>query len=105
MKPLLDPVVKAMFEAKMFRGIDFIFGLIFACGALGLANWLVFGHYEPMVLILWLIGNVMVLVIWLILLVFRVAYLVLLARSEINLMPEAAARMALAHQQGIPVKR
>lgn len=104
MKPIVDEQIKAMFQASLIRGIDVVFLAVYALALAGTAGWLAFGKFNHDALLLALILTGLLTQAWLVLLAFRVGFIALQCRADIKLMPEAAARMALLYQQGIPAK-
>ena len=97
-KPFLDPQVRALFEVGFIRLIDFIF-LLSWIAVLATASifWYVDGLTVPRFLTLvFLQGSIVG--AWLIVLTYRTCYHVIMARSDINTMPDAAAKLAIAYK-------
>lgn len=96
-KPLLDPQVKALLQVGYFKLIDLIFllswvavfatAIFFWCKG----SWTV----ERFLLCTFIQGSITG--IWGIILLYRNLYQVIMARSDVNMMPDAAAKLALTY--------
>ena len=92
------------FEAQrklgLIAAIDFtLLGLIcFLWITLGF--WWLFGSPEAMKLVAFAIVNITITQAWLIVLAFRVMVFVMDLGADINLMPQAAARIAISYWEG-----
>ena len=94
------------FQAQMhfglIAGFDFcMFGALILLSVVA-ACWKIFGVPDFQGYVVVLLLYVVLLLVWLIGLIYRVLVWVLDMRSEINLMPDVAARMAAAYLGGKP---
>lgn len=101
MKPLLDEQTKALIQVGFFKPIDMAAVLVLACSAVTVFFWWAFGAPTWQQLVLILLGAILFVAIWLVILVYRCCFHVIMARSEINTMPEAAAKLAVSYQLGV----
>jgi len=65
-----------------------------------LGFWKLFGNPEPIHLIALAVVNIFLTQCWLLVLVYRVLVFILDVQADINLMPEAAARIVLGFWEG-----
>jgi len=90
---------QALLKLGFFQVIDAIYlvvilGLIITAGVRG---GLLGG--TPVEFLSWLVVALVVGQLWIITLCFRVSWFILAAQADINLLPEAAARIVLGYQQ------
>lgn len=108
---LLDDRTKILITAGLFRSVDLFFVAAFAFEGVTVFFWRVFASPSALQLMVVLLASIFTAQFWMILVCFRVGEQVLRARADINLMPEAAARLAVLSQRGIntspsvPVKK
>lgn len=101
MKPLLDEQTRALFQVGFIRPVDFVaLGTILAT-TITTFFWWAFGTPTWQNVVLVLLGVALVFQAWIVILVYRACYHVIMARSEINTMPEAAAKLAVSYQIGV----
>jgi hypothetical protein len=97
---LIDDKTKALWRAVWAAGWikvdDFIFLFILASVAFALPLHFFLWGIDNITILYYLLVETLVSVWWLILLVFRFGLFVLQVRADINLMPEAAAKMAIS---------
>lgn len=62
--------------------------------------WFIFAKPDPVLVVASFIPVLILLQIWLAMLIFRSSYFVLKMRAEFEMLPDAAARIAVAHMQG-----
>lgn len=92
------------FEAQrklgLFAGLDYtaIALILFIWMTLGF--WKLFGNPEPIHLIALAIVNIFLMQCWVMILCYRVLVFILDVQADINLMPEAAARIVLGFWEG-----
>lgn len=97
-KPFLDPQVKALLEVGFIKLIDVIFLLSWIAV---LVTAIVFWYVDSVTLLrlltlAFLQGSIVS--AWLVVLAYRTCYQVIMARSDINTMPDAAAKLAIAYK-------
>lgn len=92
------------FEAQrklgLFAPLDYTVLALILFSWMTLGFWKLFGNPEPIHLIVLAIVNVVLTQLWLIVLVYRSLVFVLDLGADINLMPEAAARIVLGYWEG-----
>jgi hypothetical protein len=101
MKPLLDEQTRALFQVGFIKPVDFVaLGTILVTGTTTFFWWC-FGSptWQNIVSVVLLV--LLVMATWMIILIYRCCYHVIMARSEINTMPEAAAKLAISYQIGV----
>jgi F0F1-type ATP synthase assembly protein I len=101
MKPLLDEQTRALIQVGFIRPIDFVASGTIIGTAITTFFWWFFGSPTWQHLVLVMLGLLLVLAGWIVILVYRCCYHVVMARSEINTMPEAAAKLAVSYQLGV----
>lgn len=101
MASLLDERTKILITAGLFRKIDLVFVFVFAVTVITVFFWRVFASPTAIQLGVVLASMILTSQFWMILVCFRVGEQVLRARADINMMPEAAARLAVIAQRGI----
>lgn len=100
MKPLFDEQTKASYLAGLYRPIDFVFMFVFCVYWFAVGCWIWIGHPPTIFVILAALALMQLTLCWAIIILFRVGFIVLQCRADINLMPEAAAKVALTYQRG-----
>jgi|KBSSwiStaDraftv2_1062776.scaffolds.fasta_scaffold00022_107 branched-subunit amino acid ABC-type transport system permease component len=101
MKPLLDEQTRALFQVGFIRPIDFFASGSIIATVITTFFWWAFGTPTWQNLVMVMLGVLLVLAVWIAILVYRCCYHVIMARSEINTMPEAAAKLAVSYQIGV----
>ena len=101
MKPLLDDQTRALFQVGFVRPVDFVLAGALLATAVTAFFWWFFGSPTWQHLVLVLLGTLHVLGVWIVILAYRGIYHTVMARSEINTMPEAAAKLAVSYQMGV----
>lgn len=101
MKPLLDDQTKALFQVGFIRPVDFVLAGSLLVTAITTFFWWFFGSPTWQHLVVVLLGTLHVLGLWIVILVYRSIFHVVMARSEINTMPDAAAKLAVSYQIGV----
>lgn len=106
MKPNLQPPPEpqmtrrqALLKLGFFQAIDAIYLANFAALFVIMGVRGCFFSATQMEVLIWIASALAVGQIWLITLSFRIAWFVLSAQADINLLPEAAARIVLGYQQ------
>lgn len=98
---IIDNETKLFFSAGLFTAFDgFVIALLVLAGNTGVF-WCIFGSPTAKQAAVALLGAVLVVQLWCVVLAFRVGVMVLRARADINLMPEAAARLAAKNLTGL----
>lgn len=100
MKPLFDEQTKALFQVGFIKPIDFVFALLLVAAGITSFFWAIFGTPTLRGFEAILLSAVTVTLVWLVILVYRCLFHVIQARSEINLMPDSAAKLAISYQVG-----
>jgi hypothetical protein len=100
MKPLLDEQTRALFQVGFIRPMDFVAVGTILSTLVTTFFWATFGHPTWQNVVLVALGLLLVTAWWAIILVYRCCYHVIMARSEINTMPDAAAKLAVSYQIG-----
>jgi predicted aspartyl protease len=96
MKPLLDPQVKALLEVGFIKFIDVVFLLSWIAAIVAA---IVFSRADNITRLLTLLfAQCAIIGAWLVVLAYRTCYQVIMARSDINTMPDAAAKLAIAYK-------
>lgn len=98
---LIDPQTRAFFTAGLIRPIDGLFLGGFILGCITVGYWRVFGSPTAGELTVVLLASIVYFQLWLILLSLRIGVLVLMARADINLMPDVAAKLAVRQLSGL----
>lgn len=96
---------EALKRAGWVQTIDFVIGFGFIAGWVTLGFWALFAPDPNLkVMAAAIVGLMMLSQLWLVILAFRLSHFILLARADINLMPNEAARLAVRLQQsgGLP---
>lgn len=92
------------FEAQRKLGLfaphDYVMMILILAVWITLGFWKLFGSPEPIHLIALAIVNIFLTQCWLIVIVYRVLVFILDVQADINLMPEAAARIVLGFWEG-----
>lgn len=92
------------FEAQrklgLFAAHDYVMLVLIVLVWITLGFWKLFGAPEPIHLIALAIVNIFLTQCWLIVLVYRCLVFILDVQADINLMPEAAARIVLGFWEG-----
>lgn len=91
---LLDNQTKAIITAGLLRTTDVVFALGFCLEVVTVIYWRIFGHPSANQLLALLLVTVVYFEVWLVALMFRIGVMILKVRADVNLMPEAAARIA-----------
>lgn len=85
--------------------IDYIILALLATSLVTLFFWKVFGSPTALNLIAVVLVDIFIAQIWLILLIFRCACFVLETQADINLMPEASARIVAGYFNMSPTRK
>ena len=94
---LLDEQTRSLIQVGFIRPVDYaVTGLLSLIGVTTFFWWL-FGAPTWQHLVLVYLSVITILAGWLVILVYRCCYHVIMARSEINTMPEAAAKLAVSY--------
>ena len=93
---------EALKKLGLYAPHDFVSGTVAILLVLGAAVCLVVALDHPMLILGLLLSAVLVLLQWLIVLIYRVGVFVLDTHADISLMPETAARIAVAFLKGQP---
>lgn len=91
---------QALREAGWIAGIDFVIMTVLGLFLLTGAYWSIFGSPTTLQVISLLLGATIILLLWIVILIFRCMDFVLSTQADINLMPDAAARMAVLFMRG-----
>lgn len=97
-KPFLDPQVKALLEVGFIKPID---ALLLAMWIAVIVTAIFFWHQGTLTVDRFLILafiQVTVVGVWAISVIYRTCFQIIMARSDINTMPEAAAKLAISYQ-------
>jgi hypothetical protein len=99
MKKLLDPQVQALWQVGFIRPIDFLLCLSWmAVFVTAIVFWWT-GKLEVLNALVFIFLECSIALFWVVLLTYRTCHHVVLARADINTMPEAAARLAVTYKQ------
>jgi hypothetical protein len=90
----------ALKEAGWWAGMDTTFCIALAFIWVTALYWKIFGHPNLLNIVVLLLISLIILVAWLIILVYRCSLFVLQLHADIALMPDTAARMAVAYLSG-----
>lgn len=96
MKPFLDPQVKALIEVGFVRAVDLLLLLCWLAIVVVFTWSWASGTLTTAQLVALIFLQTLVVGAWLVMLGYRVCYQTIMARSDINTMPEAAARLAIS---------
>ena len=92
------------FEAQRKLGLfaphDYLMLALIISAWVTLGFWTLFGTPDPLGVIAFAIVNIFVTQFWIVVLIYRVLVFVLDVQADINLMPEAAARIVLGFWEG-----
>lgn len=92
------------FEAQrklgLFGGIDYLFAALLFLAWVTLGYWVLFGSPTVLHVILTVLFNFLITQVWIILLAYRVLVFIMDLGADINLMPEAAARIVIGYSEG-----
>lgn len=102
MRPIFDSQVRTLVAARLFRGVDLIFLSSLGMGVFSLAILGLFGHLGALKAMATLLALNALLLLWLVALVYRVGYLTLLCRADVNLQTEAVARLVARAAGALP---
>jgi len=91
---------QAQRKLGLFAGLDYTVAAVLLFSWLTLGFWKLFGHPELLQLVVFAIVNIVLMQLWLIVLLYRVLVFVLDLGADINLMPEAAARIVVGYWEG-----
>lgn len=90
----------ALWQVGFVKGFDCVIACVVLLGLSVIASWAVFGNPDAVRVIAALLAPIALIQLWIVALVFRCSYFVLKMRAEFNGLPDAAARIAVAHLQG-----
>ncbi len=93
---LIDDEVRNFFSAGLLRPIDIVFAGGFFTACVTVVYWRIFGSPSAEQLVVVLLTTIAYFQMWLLVLLLRIGVIVLRARADINMMPEAAARLAVS---------
>lgn len=79
---------------------DFVFLGALVLTGITLVFWKIFGNPSALNVIAVILTAIFCILMWIVVLIYRCSYFVLLARSDINLLPEASARLAVSYLSG-----
>ena len=92
------------FEAQrklgLFAGLDYTAAALIVFLWLTLGFWKLFGNPEPIHLIAMAIVNIVLMQVWMTVLLYRVLVFILDVQADINLLPDAAARIVVGYWEG-----
>jgi len=91
---------EAQRKLGLFAPHDYVMLGLIAMVWVTLGFWKLFGNPEPIHLIALAVVNIFLVQCWLLVLVYRVLVFILDVQADINLMPEAAARIVLGFWEG-----
>jgi len=91
---------QAQRKLGLFAPLDYTIFVLIMCGWITLGFWKLFGTPEPMQLVAAAVVNIFFAQCWIIVLVYRCLVFVLDVQADINLMPEAAARIVVGFWEG-----
>lgn len=91
---------QAQRKLGLFAPLDYTALFLILAAWITLGFWALFGTPTPLHLVAFGLVNVFLTQVWIIVLVYRCMVFVLDAHSEINLMPEAAARIVVGFWEG-----
>lgn len=90
----VDANTSAIAKAGLFKPVDLVFTVVLAAEVNSVLYWFIWGSPTRTAVIAVLLATVVMFQLWIVILLLRIGVMVLRARADINLMPEAAARMA-----------
>jgi len=91
---------QAQRKLGLFAGLDYTVAALLIFSWMTLGFWKLFGHPELLQLVVFAIVNIVFMQLWIIVLVYRVLVFVLDIGADINLLPEAAARIVVGYWEG-----
>ena len=91
---------QAQRKLGLFAPLDYTILAIIVGAWVTMGFWRLFGAPEPLHLIALVLVNIFLTQIWLIVLVYRCLVFVLDVQADINLLPEAAARIVVGFWEG-----
>ena len=91
---------QAQRKLGLFAPLDYTIGALMACAWITLGFWRLFGTPEPIHLIAVALVNIFLIQCWIVVLVYRCLVFVLDVQADINLLPEAAARIVVGFWEG-----
>lgn len=91
---------QAQRKLGLFAPLDYTVFALVLVGWITLGFWALFGNPQPMQLIAAALVNIFLLQCWIIVLVYRCLVFVLDVQADINLLPEAAARIVVGFWEG-----
>jgi len=91
---------QAQRKLGLFAPMDYTIVALMICSWITLGFWRLFGTPEPIHLIAVALVNIFLTQCWLIVLVYRCLVFVLDVQADINLLPEAAARIVVGFWEG-----
>lgn len=99
-RPIVDDQTRALWQIGFWRPLDFVIAGVELVTLITCFFWWAFGHPTAMGALLTAIAMIGLLQVWIILLVYRCLFFIVQTRADINLMPAAAAQLAIAYQAG-----
>lgn len=87
-------------QLGLFAVVDYVVATIIGCTWITTGFWALFGQPTAIGLIGVVLGTVALTQLWLILLAYRVLVFIMDLGADINLMPEAAARIVAGYWEG-----
>lgn len=104
-QPILAPEVPlSRFQAQrklgLFAPLDVTIVIVMIASWVTLGFWQLFGAPQPLQLIAFALVNIFLTQVWAIVLVYRCLVFILDLQADINLMPEAAARIVVGFWEG-----
>ncbi len=100
MAKLIDQNTRHLLTAGLITPIDIVLLGAFFAECITVGYWRVFGSPSAEQLVVVLLATIVYFQVWLVALMFRLGVMILRARADINLMPDAAARIAVMALQG-----
>ena len=91
---------QAQRKLGLFAPMDYTIFALSLAGWITLGFWALFGNPQPFHLIVAALVNIFVLQCWIIVLVYRCLVFILDVQADINLLPEAAARIVVGFWEG-----
>lgn len=91
---------QAQRKLGLFAPLDYTAIILIAFIWMTLGFWKLFGNPEPIHLVALAIVNIFLTQCWVMVLLYRVLVFILDVQADINLMPEAAARIVLGFWEG-----
>jgi len=100
--PVAEPLTRFQAQRKLglFAPHDFVMLVLIICAWVVAGFWKLFGDPQPLNLVAVILASILLAQCWMIVLIYRVLVFVLDVQADINLMPEAAARIVVGFWEG-----